>query len=61
MMIGRLCGGTSCAQCRSGGTGYTATTGRVIPQGGGNVLQRSGPRDINVWFGDVVPSGGNID
>ena len=44
-----------------GGTGYTATTGRVIPQGGGNVLQRSGPRDINVWFGDVVPSGGNID
>ena len=33
--------------------------GRI--QVGGNFLQDSGPSDINLWFGDVGPFGGNVE
>ena len=42
-----------------GETGDTAPTGRVRTQGGGNVLQGGGTRDISVWFGDLGPFGRN--
>ena len=34
-------------------TGITDPTGRVIPQGGGNILQGGGLSDTNVWVGGV--------
>ena len=33
-----------------GETGETAPTGRGRTQGGVNVLQVSGPRNITIWF-----------
>ena len=37
----------------------TSVTGRGGTQGGSNVLQGGGTRDITVLFGDVGPFGGN--
>ena len=59
MMIGRLCGGTSCAQGRSGGYWGHCYDKKGQTPGWRKFLQGDGPIDTNVWLGDVGIFGGN--
>ena len=59
MMIGRRYGETSCAQGRSGGGWVQCYNEKGRTQGVSNVLQGGITSDINIWFRDLGPFGGN--